>query len=455
MLNNRSAGKIKNIIIMKVNNLILMLLCVVALSCTKAVQRDDKSAKEEVMTAPEHIGPINKIPETLLCQKGEEFKFSINAVKWADSYEWNIADAAKDYLTIVDGQGTTVITVKASQKEGTIPRNSVSVVAVNSLGRSRARAFLANLTIGESPVIPDPDTPVIPEDQIMNGYRVKKFGSKIWIIENCREKGENGDLGVAPDASSLTWPIQNDVAERIIKASGRYYTWYEAMTGIAGCTPEQCVYKKGYSGKDDAGNDFTLDGTEAEYNVQIKGCCPEGWHIANTNDWWDLINSIKTEYSVPDDFVQCGYKFNGGHDPAKMEAITKDFFAANGCKVKNIGNVGAWLRGENGRIEDGGVWNQTKTQLSDAGEPLNIFTDGAVEVNFGLYPSARYKSDGTFDTNAIGKWGYIWGIRHGDTDLYASCFNISCSSLNFDLLSKKRPEAEKGGRLSVRCVKNY
>lgn len=435
---------------MTLNKLSLIItISIIAASCTKAVKRDDSINKEE-MTAPEYIGPINKIPATLSCNKGEEFQFSVSSVKWAESYEWTIAESAKDKLEVISGQGTTVITVKAADIEGVIPRRSVSVTALNSLGRSKVKEFLADITIGKAS---DPD-PEDPEEVKLEGYRIKKYGTKYWMIENCHESGEKGNLGVAPDFSGLTFAVSEEVASKIKAAAGRYYTWYEAMTGIPECTEEQCVYKKGYSGKDSAGNNFSLDGSESEFNVQIRGCCPEGWHIANANDWWDLINAIKTEYEVPDDFVQCGYKFNGGHDP-KVSHITKELFASKGCTVKNTGNVGAWLRGGNGRIADRGVWNQDKTQLSDAGELLNIFTSNSDIVDFGLYPTSRYDANGVFNTGALGKWGYIWGIRQGDTDRYASCYNISCTSLNFDLLSAQRKEADKKAKNVVRCVRNY
>ena len=225
------------------------------------------------------------------------------------------------------------------------------------------------------------------------------------------------------------------------------------MTGISGCTAEQCPYVQNYEGVDDVGNAFKLDGTEeGEFGVQIRGCCPEGWHVANANDWWDMLMAIKSEYAIPDDFAQGGYTFSGGHDGKPENAITKAGFYKSGCTVKNTGNVGACLRGGNGRIVDGGIWNQANMTLTDAGEPLLQFVDGAESIGFGWYPLGYQKADGSFNSGALGKWGYVWFIGQTNASTARSLV-ISGTSLN--LQTKTNQEAAKDIYLNVRCVKNY
>lgn len=423
------------------------LLPAVLSSCTKAVVRDTEVEVQE-RTVPSTPGNINKIPATLKCSRGETFQLSVNDVKWADHYEWIISEEASSLLSIIDGQGTNMITVKAADTDGIIPRRSISVVASNDLGHSSPRLFLAELSIGNF------DQPEVPE---LPGYSIKQYGNKYWMTTNCKEAGNDGNLGKAWDLTQYTVSgMTADAISAINSNAGRFYTWYEAMTGISDCTAEQCVYKPGYSGKDDMGNPFTLDGSEeGEFNIQIKGCCPDGWHIANANDWWDLLNAIKTEYDVTDDFKAGGFTFMGGHDKKPENAVTKEIFYKNGCTVKNMGNVGAWLRGGNGRVSDGGVWNQTKTELSDAGENIAQFVSGATEVGFDWYPTGRVAPDGTFSSSSIGKWGLLWTPGQENAG-FARSLCISGTSLNLAMMNgTKRAEANKLSRLNVRCVKNY
>ena len=321
-----------------------------------------------------------------------------------------------------------------------IPAQSVSVVAKNELGASKVREYFAAITVSVPIELP--------------GYTIKKYGKRWWMTENCHEAGGDGNLGVAPDLTAFSVAgLEASHLQRLNDAKGRYYTWYEAMTGISGCTAEQCPYVQNYEGVDDVGNAFKLDGTEeGEFGVQIRGCCPEGWHVANANDWWDMLMAIKSEYAIPDDFAQGGYTFSGGHDGKPENAITKAGFYKSGCTVKNTGNVGAWLRGGNGRIVDGGIWNQANMTLTDAGEPLLQFVDEAESIGFGWYPLGYQKADGSFNSGALGKWGYVWFIGQTNASTARSLV-ISGTSLN--LQTKTNQEAAKDIYLNVRCVKNY
>lgn len=442
---------------MKTNKLLVFLVSVSAvgmLSCTKAVNREVEAETQE-RTIPATPGNINKIPAKLKCVHGEVFQFSVNEVKWADSYEWKINDEASGLLTIIEGQGTNMIKVKAADTDCVIPRRSVSVVAKNELGQSKERLFLAILTVGEGTVVPEPQPEPEPEPEDVS----KKYGSKTWMTMNCFESGNDGKLGTAIDITGITVNGMTEAAlSEINDKAGRFYTWYEAMTGIPACTKEQYEEKiAAYGGKDDAGNAFTLDGTEeGEYNVQLRGCCPEGWHVANCNDWWDLLHAIKSEYNVGEDIYKGEFSFNGGC-LATLPGVTKDEFYRNGSTVKNMGNVGAWLRGGNGRLVDGGVWNQANETLKDkdATGPIPQFVSGADEVGFGWYPAGRVEIDGvTINTNAIGKYGFLWFVCQQDGD-YARSLCISSKSMNLNTMNTKRVEANKLSRLNVRCVKNY
>lgn len=407
--------------------------------CTEAVTRDTGEEIQE-MTVPKKPGPITKVPATLTCNGGEEFTLSVTQVQWADSYEWTIAEREQSKLSIIDGQGTNVITVRVVNDDVVIPAQTVSVVAKNKLGTSKVREFFAAVTV-EVPIQ-------------LPGYTIKKYGKRWWMTENCHEAGDDGRLGVAPDLTAMSVAgLESQHLARLDAAKGRFYTWYEAMTGIAGCTPDECPYVPGFEGTDDMGNAFRLDGTEeGEFGIQLRGCCPEGWHVANADDWWDLLMAVKGEYAVPDDFTLGGYTFSGGHDKKPENAVTKAVFYKSGCTVKNMGNVGAWLRGGGARVVDGGIWIQSNLTLSDAGEALLQFVEGAESIGFGWYPLGYQRADGSFNSSALGKWGYVWFV--GQTN-ESTARSLVISGTSMNLQTKTNSEAAKNICLNVRCVKNY
>lgn len=171
-----------------------------------------------------------------------------------------------------------------------IPAQSVSVVAKNELGASKVREYFAAITCRS------------PSSAGLYDQEVRQ------TLVDDRELPRSGrgraTWALRPDLTAFSVAgLEASHLQRLNDAKGRYYTWYEAMTGISGCTAEQCPYVQNYEGVDDVGNAFKLDGTEeGEFGVQIRGCCPEGWHVANANDWWDMLMAIKSEYAIPDEF---------------------------------------------------------------------------------------------------------------------------------------------------------
>ena len=80
------------------------------------------------------------------------------------------------------------------------------------------------------------------------------------------------------------------------------------------------------------------------------------------------------------------------------------------------------------------------------------FVDGAESIGFGWYPLGYQKADGSFNSGALGKWGYVWFIGQTNASTARSLV-ISGTSLN--LQTKTNQEAAKDIYLNVRCVKNY
>lgn len=423
-------------------------------SCTKPENgNNDKQETEEpkdpketetVIPAPGTPGPITKVPDVLTVDGGAEFTFSVNAVENAESYNWTIADGQAGNIWIKEGQGTPSVSVQVTDKSVVIPSGTVSVTASNKTGTSDPRIFSADITVKGEYV-----------------YKTKKYGEKEWFVENCREAGPNKDVGIAFDLTSrvidgYTVPMMlND-------AAGRYYTWYEAVSGIPGCTPEDCPIKPGSEGTDSVGKPYKMDGSESgEYNVQLQGVCPDGWHIPNANDWWDLIVAIEKEYDVASKTYADGLYSTtlGGYkcaDYGKPWGKKEIYEGCTGGSIVWIGNVGQWLRGGNGRVSDGGVWRTANTSYSWSGGTFAAFINEAEKVGFDWFPCGYFGVDGIVDST-IGAYGYTWLLyQMQGKDTYANALCISCTSMNsLQTLYTARGETMKQSRHPVRCVKNY
>ena len=398
--------------------------------------------------APSTPGFISKMPSALVCDGGSVFTLSVEPLSLADSYEWAVADALASKVEIVSGQGTPEITVETAAESFMIPAGTFSVAAVNKTGKSGSRKFGVAITVKAAGKYQ---------------YRTKVYGKKEWFVENCREAGPNNDLGTAVNISAAGLTTLGANGPAILDANGgRYYTWYEAVTGIPACLPSECPITPGSTGVDDAGNRYTMDGTaEGEFNVQIRGCCPEGWHIPNCNDWWDLLGTIEDEYAVSHQGSSNGFSLK---EAQKINGTTygpidqKTFYLQSGTAA-NLGNVGAYLKASC-RVKDGGVWIPEQGFFSWGGADFKTFLPEAEKVGFNWYPLGYVNVAGALAGNAVGNWGYQWTTGQiaveGNPDAYVRVLCLSGTSQNnLQMLNTARGECAKASRHTVRCVKNY
>ena len=192
----------------------------------------------------------------------EEFAVYVPEDDQVATYAWSVPEA----LTVVSGGDTERVVLKANRKSVNIPANSISVTTVSRTGLSETHRFEKMIC-------------VLPTD----GYPAKRYGTKTWMTVNLNYAGEDGSVG-------RTAPDDPDGSKY-----GRYYTWAEAMTGLsAGENP----YVYGASGTDDMGNSYTLNNGVASYNIQVRGICPEGWHVPNAYDFYDLAAGVADDYGL-------------------------------------------------------------------------------------------------------------------------------------------------------------
>lgn len=360
---------------------------------------------------------------------GGTFEIFVPADHNVDEYEWTLPDN----LILISGAGTSRITVQASDDRGIVPNKSIGVVAKKGEQLSIPRYLYKTLTIAITP-------------GTLEDYNTKQYGTKVWMVENLNETGESGDLG----------NYYNDDPE-MGEIYGRYYSWHEAMTGIPDCPPDQNPYVWGAEGTDDAGNYYKLDGTKNSYNIQIRGACPEGWHVPNVYDWYDLIVSIKNDYSIPGNSINDvvanweGYIVRKNRDdPPSAYNLTTD------------GYVGAYLRGSKPDVE-GGLWSTNNTNIKNNGrtfyyggnstfpksDDYPLYMEASENIGFLILPGGRWNSSSNvFEQQGI--YSYFWTAfvsSNTKGHRYTVGFNNSnFSSYDGEALTNK---------LNLRCVSNY
>ncbi len=260
----------------------------------------------------------------------EEFAVYVPEDDQVATYAWSVPEA----LTVVSGGDTERVVLKANRKSVNIPANSISVTTVSRTGLSETHRFEKMIC-------------VLPTD----GYPAKRYGTKTWMTVNLNYAGEDGSVG-------RTAPDDPDGSKY-----GRYYTWAEAMTGLsAGENP----YVYGASGTDDMGNSYTLNNGVASYNIQVRGICPEGWHVPNAYDFYDLAAGRRRR-------LRASHEFHSGRSGCGAGIYMPDNRETNPMAAMNMvdhGFIASYLRGSRPAAE-GGLWAANANAV-DGGTMFNI-----------------------------------------------------------------------------------
>lgn len=277
------------------------------------------------------------------------------------------------------------------------------------------------------------------------------------------DTGNGGEL--APDAA-------------ITALGGRHYTFYEYLTGAprGGLMEEYysewpAPYTVGREVRDAA--DYTIlfegltsaklqeyAGREEEFfeehpvsRIQIQGICPYGWHVANFQDWYDIL------YAAYD----FGSKNNGGYVP-KEPSFANTVYGSSSAAYKI--NVVPYLRISRALWTVGGkcLWdeagslypvNEGSTTKSPAQADI---ADNSEEFGFNLAPTGwRAMSVGWQD---LGLKTHVW-IPMPTTATYTgnghTCYmgwRLVAMTNNGNWIFR---DNYQNGNVAhgVRCVKNY
>lgn len=361
------------------------------------------------------------LPNSMSIDGGVEFDLFVPDDEPGVTYDWTLPDI----LILKAGEGTNRITVVGDEEGGSVPVKSIGVTAERTGKRSYIRWLYKEINI----LTPAPTLP---------RYKTKRYGAKTWMIENLDEAGEDGQLG---------WAYNNDPAKAAIY--GRLYTWHEAMTGIPNATSAQNPVAWGSSGVDDAGNPYIVDGTYVNsYNIQIQGACPEGWHVPNMNDWYDLVIAIKHEYGISGNTISDIASGKEGY----IIAWGREVGLLNPMNLTDWGFVGPYLKGSS-PISTGGLWDGGTTyNYGNAvfpNGPYPLYQELSSVIEFNILPSGRRTAAGVFNDES--RYSYHWvGYLAADNTNNALRLTIGSGNANFSRGFHSPLDA-----FCLRCVANY
>lgn len=363
---------------------------------------------------------VSPKPEEPLAYKGEDLTFTVTTND--DAWKYTIEEGT-DWLTEKERTATT-LTLTISGNSGVSPRTAAITFS------------LENYEVADV-------VQLLQEGKKLEGYKTKIYGTKLWMIENLNEAGEDGNLG---------WAYNNDPAKAAIY--GRLYTWHEAMTGIPNATAaDNPVWTTG-RGIDDAGNPYIMDGTYANsYNIQIQGACPEGWHVPNMNDWYDLVVAVKREYNIPGNTLSDVGVTKDGY----VVAWDRERGVVDGLNFNVWGIIVPYFKGSSpkgeGGLWDGGLtfnytYNASFPSLPGGAYPL--YKDMSSEIGFNILPSGYRNAAGSYSSEGLYSYHWIAFRDPNATNVNPQRLTIGSANVNF---SKGNPNPLEG--MCLRCVANY
>ncbi len=201
-------------------------------------------------------------------------------------------------------------------------------------------------------------------------YRYVVIGEQAWMAENLDYAYPNSE-----NQDSTSFCIDGDPEK--CEIYGRFYTWSAAMDSVA-------IFSDGGKG--------CGYGTTCSATGNVRGVCPEGWHLPDTTEW----------------------------------RVLNDFVAV---KIGSADSVGYALKSANG-------WEAV----------LDIPGDGSDAFGFNALPAGDLFADGTSDAflKSAGFWSSAW--KNADNAFIRYLFS---GSANLETNNNRKDRA-----MSVRCVRD-
>ncbi|SHL07800.1 fibrobacter succinogenes major paralogous domain-containing protein [Fibrobacter sp. UWH4] len=120
-------------------------------------------------------------------------------------------------------------------------------------------------------------------------YKTTVIGSQTWMAENLNYS----DSTTYIEMKDRSWCYNNDIDS--CSKYGRLYSWSVAMdsVGFFSTHGKGCGYK-----------------TTCWRTNQVRGICPEGWHLPNNTEWETLFATVGSEF-VLGKTAECGTSYAG------------------------------------------------------------------------------------------------------------------------------------------------
>lgn len=332
-------------------------------------------------------------------------------------FEWNLPEG----LVAQNGTDGRSITLSCGTAPVTFGRGDISVTITTRNGESGTYSFSKYL-------------------HILDGVTAKRFGQKAWTLTNLNNAGTDGNLGVChqDDADGSKY--------------GRYYTWAEAMTGISGATES---FSYGDSGIDAEGNAYILNDGADSYNVQIQGACPEGWHVPNAYDFYDLAAGVAEDYGLRKETLaeviesKSGIFITDNRETAPMTAmnlITNGFVSSYLRGSRPAAEGGMWAAHAS-NVENGTMFNLSKASGDfPAGYYPMYFPDENAAIGFNILPCGQFNNG---SLGSFGSYSFHWTATVTSAD---KCYRFTIGNNSCNLSTYAQLKTFSCNR---RCVANY
>ncbi len=378
------------------------------------VVSQDRNSESQL---PETLAIVSDIEGSQAVAGGVQFTLSCESNPILAAYSWNIPEG----LDLVGSADASAVTLVGNTSPLTIGRNQISVTVTTLNGEKGTYSFGKYV-------------------HILDGVTAKRFGSKAWTLQNLNNAGSDGNLGLlhADDADGSLY--------------GRYYTWNEAMTGVSGAATS---FSYGDSGVDDEGNDYVLNDAAESYNIQIQGACPEGWHVPNAYDFFDLAEGVADDYGLRKETLaeiiesKEGIFITDNRETAPMTAmnlITNGFISSYLRGSRPAAEGGLWAANSS-TVENGTMFNLSKASGDfPAGYYPMYFPEENAAIGFDILPCGQFNNS---TLASFGSYSFHWTATLTSGD---KCyrFTIGNNSCNLSTYAQARTYA-----CNLRCVANY
>ncbi len=223
--------------------------------------------------------------------------FNINNV-YTNSYTYQNSKSYGQSVRCVKGDPSTAPVRPSSSSSVDETKSSSSVTSVSSSSVPEGYVDPSTVVTGTMTDSRDGQT-----------YKTVEIGSQVWMAENLNYS----DSTKTASLKDKSWCYDNE-SDNCVKY-GRLYTWAAAIDSVALANDAKAPLDCGY-------------GKSCNLPAQVRGICPEGWHLPNDDEWVAMLTAVgwqSNENKVLKS--QSGWSGNGnGSDSSGFSALPAGYY---------------------------------------------------------------------------------------------------------------------------------